>query len=103
MDGWRRHCAREGVMDRIDVVEGTLAKAFGCLGGYIAASANAIDAVRSYAPGFIFTTALPPAVCAAATAAIRHLKASQWERDRHQGRATRVKAVLNACRPARDA
>ncbi len=88
--------AREGVMDRIDVVEGTLAKAFGCLGGYIAASANAIDAVRSYAPGFIFTTALPPAVCAAATAAIRHLKASQWERDRHQGRATRVKAVLNA-------
>jgi 5-aminolevulinate synthase len=88
--------AREGVMDRIDVVEGTLAKAFGCLGGYIATSANAIDAVRSYAPGFIFTTALPPAVCAAATAAIRHLKASQWERDRHQGRATRVKAVLNA-------
>jgi 5-aminolevulinate synthase len=88
--------AREGVMDRIDVVEGTLAKAFGCLGGYIAASANAIDAVRSYAPGFIFTTALPPAVCAAATAAIRHLKASQWERDRHQGRAARVKAVLNA-------
>ena len=82
-------------MHRIDVVEGTLAKAFGCLGGYIAASANVIDAVRSYAPGFIFTTALPPAVCAA-TAAIRHLKASQWERDRHQERAARVKSVLNA-------
>jgi 5-aminolevulinate synthase len=85
--------AREGVLHRIDVVGGTLAKAFGCLGGYIAARADVIDAVRSYAPG---STALPPAVCAAATAAIRHLKASQWERDRHQDRAARVKAVLNA-------
>jgi 5-aminolevulinate synthase len=87
--------ARDRVMHRIDIIEGTLAKAFGCLGGYIAGTANLIDAVRSYAHGFIFTTALPPAVCAAATAAIRHLKASQWERDRHQERAARVKAVLS--------
>jgi len=87
---------RDGVTDRIDVLEGTLAKAFGCLGGYIAGSRLLIDAVRSYAPGFIFTTALPPAVCAAATAAIRHLKASSWERERQQERAARVKALLSA-------
>jgi 5-aminolevulinate synthase len=91
-----RIAAREGVMQCIDVIEGTLAKAFGCLGGYVAASANLVDAVRSYAPGFILTTALPPAICAAATAAIRHLKSSQSERTRQQECAARVKSALTA-------
>src|SRR6202041_2748166 len=87
---------RDGVMHRIDILEGTLAKAFGCLGGYIAGTSEMGDAVRSYPPGFIFTTALPPAICSAATAAIRHLKSSPWGRERHQERAARTKAILTA-------
>jgi len=89
-------CEREGVMDRIDVVEGTLAKGFGALGGYIAADSCIVDAVRSYAPQFIFTTTLPPMVTASACAAIKHLKGSNVERERHQYMAQLTKHALRA-------
>ena len=86
---------RDGVMDRIDIVQGTLGKAFGVMGGYIAASASLTDFVRSWGNGFIFTTSLPPALAAGATAAIRILKADNSIRERHQERAATLKRRLS--------
>ena len=85
---------REGLMERIDIIEGTLAKGFGVMGGYIAANRAIVDAVRSYAPEFIFTTALPPALCAAARASIEHLKGSDEERRSHQRQVQLTKQML---------
>jgi 5-aminolevulinate synthase len=87
---------REGLMSRVDIIEGTLAKGFGSLGGYVAADASIVDAVRSYSPQFIFTTALPPMAAAAACAAVRHLKSSNEERERHQYIAAVTKHALRA-------
>lgn len=85
---------RDGLMQRIDIFNGTLAKAYGVMGGYIAASAKMCDAIRSYAPGFIFTTSLPPAIAAGAAASVRHLKTDQALRDLHQERAAVLKLRL---------
>ncbi|GBF26410.1 5-aminolevulinate synthase [bacterium MnTg02] len=85
---------REGIADKVDIIEGTLAKGYGLMGGYIATNANIVDAIRSYASGFIFTTSLSPAIVAGALTSVRHLKTSQAERILHQERARTLKARL---------
>ena len=87
---------RDGVAQRLTIIQGTLAKAFGVMGGYIAGSAMLVDFLRGHAPGFIFTSALPPLLAAGALAAVRHLKESRSERDRHQERVATVKRRLAA-------
>jgi len=87
-------CERDGLMDRIDIINGTLAKAYGVMGGYIAASAKMCDAVRSYAPGFIFTTSIPPVVAAGAVASVEYLKTAQYLRDKQQENARILKMRL---------
>ena len=85
---------REGLMDELDIIEGTLAKAFGTMGGYIASNKNIIDVIRSFASSFIFTTSLPPAIAAGALASVKHLKESSIEREIHQERAKSLKEKL---------
>jgi 5-aminolevulinate synthase len=89
---------RDGVMHRVDFINGTLAKAFGVMGGYIAGSRNFCNAIRSFSSGFIFTTSLAPAVAARALASVRHLKTSALERARHQERVQTLKRLLKAKR-----
>ncbi len=93
---------REGVAHRIDIFNGTLAKGFGVMGGYIAASKDICDAIRSFAPGFIFTTSLAPVIAAGALASIRHLKKSEFERARLRERVRTLKTKLAEAKPAGD-
>src|SRR5438128_9336626 len=87
---------RDGVAERLDIIEGTLGKAFGVMGGYITASRNIVDVIRSYAPGFIFTTSLSPVLVAGALASVKHLKASCVEREAQQASAATLKAIFAA-------
>jgi 5-aminolevulinate synthase len=86
--------ARDGVMDQLDIIEGTLAKAFGVMGGYITASADLVDVIRSYASSFIFTTSIAPVIAAGALTSIRHLKVADAVRTKHQERAAALKSLF---------
>ena len=90
--------ARDGVMAELDIIEGTLAKAYGVMGGYIAAKSDLVDVIRSFASSFIFTTSLSPVLAAGALASIRHLKNSNVERQQHQERVTHLKGLLSEAR-----
>ncbi len=85
---------RDGVADRVTIIEGTLGKAFGVMGGYIATDQKIIDVIRSYAPGFIFTTSLSPVLVAGVLASVKHLKSSSEERDAQQANAAMLKAMF---------
>jgi len=87
---------QEGLEGRIDIIQGTLAKAFGVVGGYIASSATLVDVVRSFASGFIFTTTMPPAIAGGSIASVRHLMQSSQEREQHRKKVALVKAKLKA-------
>jgi 5-aminolevulinate synthase len=89
---------RDGIAERLTLIEGTLGKAFGIMGGYIAAERNIVDVVRSYAPGFIFTTSLSPVLVAGALASVRHLKRSSAEREAQQASASHLKRMLQDAR-----
>lgn len=86
--------ARDGVMDQLDIIEGTLAKAFGVMGGYITATSDLVDVIRSYASSFIFTTSVSPVIAAGALTSIRHLRNSDVERQQHQGRVATLKRLF---------
>jgi 5-aminolevulinate synthase len=87
---------RDGLMDRVTIIEGTLGKAFGVMGGYITGSTAVCDFIRSFSSGFIFTTAIPPALAAGATASIQHLKVSELERAAHRNNVAKFRALLDA-------
>ncbi|KAF2077420.1 hypothetical protein CYY_001269 [Polysphondylium violaceum] len=87
-------CERENLMDRVDIVSGTLGKAFGVFGGYIAANNQIVDTIRCLSPGFIFTTSIPPSIAAGARASVSYLKQSKKERQQHQERTHKLKQML---------